>query len=238
MPYLAQLYKKASIQKINRKGVLNEIMHSVGIFPFYKPRNAVLDIFFSPDQTKFDVNLLIIRSIKSLRTQRRLESREKKILQYRLAGKCLRYRKAGLFTTYTLRNALSLIAFECNYAFFSRFLVSFEIRDIWEEIENQEKFFSYKKSTLHYLRKKSAVFSIYLFDFVTDFDKEEEIQRTKDTVFNYSEDREDLYEIEEENEIPPPEEGEEIEDEDSEEESEEGEEKKEKKEEDVDRENT
>ena len=180
MKSFEKINKKASINILNEKSLIRElIFYNGGIFPFYKPRNAILDVFFSPEQTKFDVNLLIIRTIKSLRTQRRLFSREKKILQYRMAGKCFRYRKAGLCTTYTVRNALSLIAFECNFAFFSRFLVSFEIQNNFGDIENEAKNFSYKKSTLHYLRKKSAMYSIYIFDFVTELTKEEEIKKKK-----------------------------------------------------------
>jgi ribosomal protein L19 len=146
------------LERIKLKKLIIEMMARK--FPIEKPRGSIMEVLFDPSKTKFDINDYIIRSLKSRRTQRYVLSKAKDVLQYHMVGKCVRFRKRGLGTTFKLRNALSLTVFELNYSIYSRYITHVVI---YNKVSKK-----YKKSAQYYLRKRPPIKSNVKFEFTIE----------------------------------------------------------------------
>jgi ribosomal protein L19 len=128
-----------------------------------KPRGMILEIDLDPKQTKFDINDYIKLSKKSSRSMR-LEKQIKPTLQYSIVGKCIRFQKKGINTSFLIRNVITLVPFEMTFAFFTSFITNYIIRDFTKPNSRLK----YKRGNQYHLRRVSRVRSRIVFDYVVD----------------------------------------------------------------------
>jgi len=149
------------LENLNKQKLLREL--SVRDNALVKPRGCIIELVLNPQVTKFNVNDYIKQSKKSRRSEK-LETKEKPLLQYSMVGKCIYFRKKGLSSSFTIRNVLSLSAFEIHYAFFTILIDAYIVREFFKPNSR----IHYKRTHQYYLRKLSPVRSLIDFEYVTD----------------------------------------------------------------------
>jgi len=136
--------------------------------PIIKPRNSVIEVYFDPEQTKFNINDYIKLSKKSRRSEK-LEDIEKPILQYTMVGKCIFFRRRGINSSFTIRNVINLCPFEMSYPLFSPYLTQFFIVRFLSE-----KLIRYNRASAYQYRRIAPSKSQIDFDYVTNEDLDED----------------------------------------------------------------
>lgn len=131
--------------------------------PLVSVRSLIIELDFDRQQTKFNILDYIKQSKKSSRSVK-LEKQIKPTLQYSIVGKCIKFHKRGLNSSFIIRNIISLTSFEMSFSFFTSFISLYIVRDFFKPTSRLH----YKRSNQYYLRKVSPVRSRIVFDYVTD----------------------------------------------------------------------
>jgi ribosomal protein L19 len=135
---------------------------SLSLISLVLPRGKIIELTFDSAFTHFNIQDYVKQSKKT--RSHKVDYVEKKVLQYSVVGKCIRYRNRGYHTTFTIRNIVDLASYELTYSIFSPLIKSYSVRDFREGI-NQHP---YKRATAYYLRKTTPVTSLVPFDYVID----------------------------------------------------------------------
>jgi hypothetical protein len=150
------MLKNLLLKKVIREVVIRDHL-------ILKPRGFIVELWFDPQWTEFDLQEYIKLSRRSRRTKKPLE-KETPLLQYSMLGKCIAFRKRGINSSLTIRNVISLCSYEITYAFFSTNILTYVVHDLLKK----NKRFRYKRASRYELRKQSPVKSQTDFDYVID----------------------------------------------------------------------